>query len=299
MFLDLAVVSELIHQLYVPLPHSHKGQNGKVLVVGGSSLFHAASLWALKTASRLVDMVFYSSIPENNDIVKACKMEFHDGIVVPRANLAEYVAEADCILVGVGQMRQEKGKSQAPDIDLPLPKINNLPNEGEQTFYLTRFLLTHFPNKKFVLDAGALQELKLGWLKKLTATPILTPHHEELSRLARNNGFATTGDFLNFWQEAALGILLLKGENDEIFLPDKEKVHVAGGNAGMTRGGTGDVLAGLVAGLYATNEAKLSAILGSFFNKKAGEDLADKVGFNFNASDLSDQLPLTMKRFLL
>ena len=60
------VTTEDLKTLYVPPPDSHKGQNGKLLVIGGSHLFHAASLWALTVASRIVDLVHYSSVPENN-----------------------------------------------------------------------------------------------------------------------------------------------------------------------------------------------------------------------------------------
>ena len=51
-----------LDQLYRPGKDSHKGQNGKLLVIGGSNLFHSASMWSLEVASRIVDMVFYSSV---------------------------------------------------------------------------------------------------------------------------------------------------------------------------------------------------------------------------------------------
>src|SRR4051794_14229876 len=97
----------LLQQLYIPKPDSHKGQNGKLLLIGGSHLFHAASLWALTIASRIVDMVFYASVPENNEIVQNAKAEFRNGIVIHRESLDEYAAEADCILIGPGMMRSE------------------------------------------------------------------------------------------------------------------------------------------------------------------------------------------------
>ena len=74
--------TEILKKLYTPPSDSHKGQNGKLLLIGGSKIFHAASLWSLKVASRIVDMVFYSSVPENNQIVQKAKQEFRDGIVV-------------------------------------------------------------------------------------------------------------------------------------------------------------------------------------------------------------------------
>ena len=54
--------SSVLKNLYKPASGSHKGDNGKVLIIAGSKLFHAASLWPLMVASRIVDMVFYSWI---------------------------------------------------------------------------------------------------------------------------------------------------------------------------------------------------------------------------------------------
>ena len=66
----------------------------------------------------------------------------------------------------------------------------------------------------------------------------------------------------------------------------------------MTKGGTGDVLAGLVAALYCKNDAFLSACAGSYINKKAGESLQKKVGIYFNATDLAAEIPRVMKGLL-
>src|SRR3989304_6720507 len=99
--------SSLLKNLYRPASDSHKGQNGKLLIVGGSQLFHAASLWALTVASRIVDMVFYSSVPMNNKIVENIKTQFRNGIVVPRTKVEDYVREADCVLIGPGLPRTE------------------------------------------------------------------------------------------------------------------------------------------------------------------------------------------------
>ena len=89
-------------------------------------------------------------------------------------------------------------------------------------------------------------------------------------------------------------VVLLKGEVD-LASDGTETVQIKGGNAGMTKGGTGDVLAGLVASLYCKNEAFLSATAASFINKKAGESLAKRVGVYFNSSDLATEIPVVMK----
>jgi NAD(P)H-hydrate epimerase len=252
-----------IKNLCVPLPGSHKGQNGRLLIIGGSHLFHAASLWSLTVASRIVDLVHYSSVPENNEIVARNKEEFRNGIVVRREDVEQYIEEDDAILIGPGMTRDE------------------------ETETLTNSLLKKFPKKQWVIDAGALQMLDLSAIPK---NAILTPHHGEYRGLTKNED---PGEFAKKYQ----CIVLLKGEKD-IACSGGECRVIAGGNAGMTKGGTGDVLAGLIAALACKNDPFLATIAGSFINKKAGDALYERVGPYFNASDLANQIPKTMKGLL-
>src|SRR5579872_75255 len=153
---------EIFKQLYTPSPTSHKGQNGKLLIIGGSHLFHASTLWALKVSSRIVDMVFYSSTLENNEMISDIKQNFFDGIVVSRNDLDSYAEEADCILIGPGMVRSPIFKKTGNKLEIDrLEEINSLPDEGEQTYYLTKYILNNFGDKKIILDAGALQMLDL------------------------------------------------------------------------------------------------------------------------------------------
>lgn len=293
---------EVLSQLYVPSASSHKAQNGKVLIIGGSHLFHAASLWALQIASKIVDMVFYSSVDENNHIVFEAKKEFRNGIIVPRENLEDYMTEADCVLIGPGMVRTEEKLKPTEDYDMKsLKELNEIDHEGLQTYYLTKFLLKKYPEKRWVIDAGALQMMRPEWLLELTQTPILTPHKGEFERLfgihlAEDNE-KNVDVVCNKAKEFGL-IIIVKGVKD--IVASKEKtVLISGGNSGMTKGGTGDVLAGLTASLYAKNPAFLSACAASYINKKAGDSLFKRVGFYFNASDLTEEIPKVMKETIL
>src|SRR5258708_29254194 len=96
---------EDLKRLYIPASSSHKGQNGRLMIIGGSHLFHAASLWALEIAAKIVDMVFYSSVPENEKIVHDVKEAFRNGMVVPREKIEDYITEADAVLIGPGMVR--------------------------------------------------------------------------------------------------------------------------------------------------------------------------------------------------
>lgn len=263
-----------LKKLYVPDSTSHKGQNGKVLIIAGSILFHAASLWPLTIASRIVDMVFYSSVDENNESIKKNKEEFRNGIIVPRDKIEDYINDADCILIGPG-----------------LPREEGTENGDDNTRELTQSLLQKYPNKKWVVDGGSLQVIKPEILPK---TAIITPHKKEFETLF---GIAPTFENAREMAKKYNITILLKGEED-IVADSKTSVTIKGGNAGMTKGGTGDVLAGLTASLYSKNEAFLSAACASYINKKAGESLKKKMGVYFNASDLALEIPQVMKDLL-
>ncbi|MDP3726708.1 MAG: NAD(P)H-hydrate dehydratase [bacterium] len=295
-----------LKKLYISPKDSHKGQNGKLMIIGGSHLFHGASLWALKVASRIVDMVFYSSVPENNEIVKKAKEEFRDGIVVSRSQLESYIEEADCVLIGPGMVRTEEKLEPTEEYQIKtIKEIDRIENEGIQTYYLTKYLLSKYPQKKWVIDAGSLQMMEAEWLKQLGGNVIITPHRREFERLfehvilseAKDLDSSATpqNDIVSRVAKEHNCVILLKGAVDVVCSP-KECVSIKGGNAGMTKGGTGDVLAGLVAALSCKNDLFLAATAGSFINKKAGDELFKRVGPYFNASDLANEIPRTMKK---
>lgn len=295
----------MLQKLYLPPPDSHKGENGKLLLIGGSHLFHAASLWALTAASRVVDMVFYASVPENNEIVQNAKQEFRNGIVIPRDDLESYAEEANCIVIGPG-MERTNDEYRITNKELNLEKINKLENEGEQTYFLTKYLIEKFPNKKWVIDAGALQMMEISWFEKLCGNVVITPHMQEFEQMKiKIQNAKIKNEMQNikieeqvrlFAQEFDI-VILLKGQVD-IVCSSQKCIEISGGNAGMTKGGTGDVLAGLVGGLACKNDLFLSAVAGSYCNKKAGDVLYKKVGPFFNASDLANEIPKIMKEEL-
>jgi NAD(P)H-hydrate repair Nnr-like enzyme with NAD(P)H-hydrate dehydratase domain len=155
--------SQDLKNLFIPSSDSHKGKNGKLMIIGGSKLFYAASLWSLQIASRIVDMVFYSSVPENNEIVQKAKEEFRNGIVIPRAKIDDYIKEADCILIGPG-----------------LPRKDEEEEGDEDTKLLTESLLQRYPEKKWVIDGGSLQTIDPNLIPR---NAILTPHVKEFETL--------------------------------------------------------------------------------------------------------------------
>lgn len=240
------MIQKYIKQIVLPKPNSRKGENGRVLVIGGSRLFHAAPFWAACMSSKIVDMVHFSSptLMNNELMTKRAKEHFWDGIVVPWEEVEHYIQEDDCILIGVGMER------------------------GEETREIVNKLLKKYPNKRWVVDGGALQEVDT---RLLNANMIITPNKREQEIIAGKPLKGVT--------------VLAKGQVDKI-ADGKEHEIVTGGSAGMTKGGTGDVLAGIVAGLYAKSSAMASCVVASQTNKRAGEALEKKVGPFFGAIDL-------------
>ena len=153
----------LLKKLYIPQPNSHKGQNGKVLIIGGSHLFHSSAFWALEIASKIVDMVYFSSTPMNNEIVVKLKTKFTNGIIVPRDKLDKYIEEADSVLIGPG-----------------LPRPDGEEVGDDSTKILTEKLLIKFPNKKWVIDGGSLQVIEPEIVPE---TAIITPNTKEFVKL--------------------------------------------------------------------------------------------------------------------
>jgi len=299
------ITKNLLKGLYRPPKDSHKGQNGKLTIVGGSRLFHGASLWALKTASRIVDMVFYATVPENEELTKKLKSEIYDFIFIPRGKVEDYVEQSDAILIGPGLVRGSK-------------KYTGTGETGEETKRLTKRLLDKFPKKKWVIDAGSLQVMDVGWLKRLENV-VITPHLKEFRELFKPKtknqkpktqikNLKTKEQFNNRtieqWNNMLLdkakecGItIVLKGPTDIICSTRRCLVNKTG-NEGMTKGGTGDVLAGLIAALACKNKLLLAAAAGTYINGLAGDRLYKRVGPYFNASDLCDEIPKVMKKLM-
>ncbi len=290
-------VEPFISKLHIPFKDSHKGQNGRVLVIGGSQLFHSASIWAAEIVSYFVDIVHYSSTEENKEIFLSLKKKFRNGIVVSRNDLPSYIAEDDVILAGPGMLRSDK--YQISNIKYQnWEQINKIIKESDYTYYLTKYLIENFPKKRFVFDAGVLQMMDKEWLKMLETPAVLTPHQGEFKMLF---GVELSGLPLNEKEKVVSNlagkyrcIILLKSVVD-IISDGSATVVVEGGNPGLTKGGMGDILAGLTTAFYAKNEPFQSAVLASFFLKRTADVLFKHKGYWYNVNDIIERLPYILK----
>ncbi|TFH22589.1 bifunctional ADP-dependent NAD(P)H-hydrate dehydratase/NAD(P)H-hydrate epimerase, partial [Candidatus Bathyarchaeota archaeon] len=86
-------------------------------------------------------------------------------------------------------------------------------------------------------------------------------------------------------------VVLVKGKADLVCNAERAKLNFTG-NAGMTVGGTGDVLSGIVGGLMAQKvDTFQAAVAGAFVNGAAGDFVANEIGFHMVATDIIEWIP--------
>jgi NAD(P)H-hydrate epimerase len=91
--------------------------------------------------------------------------------------------------------------------------------------------------------------------------------------------------------------IVLKGPETIVASPENF-IRVVGGNAGLTKGGTGDVQAGLTAALFAKNDAFLAAAAASYVVKKSADVLYKKFGTYYNSDDLVNKIPEVLAKMV-
>ena len=250
---------------------SHKGDHGELLVIGGGPYTGAPALTgqaALRAGADLVHVACPESVApqvqgySENLIVHPLAGELVTRSVVD--DLLTQAAAVDAVVCGPGL------------------------GDSESTRAAVGAFLEHYDGQA-VVDADALSvvpEADTG------ATLVCTPHHGELAGMGgpraddREQLADRVADFA-----ADLGhTLLVKGAHDIISDGEVTRINRTG-NPGMTVGGTGDVLAGVVGALLATEEPRSAAAVGAYVTGRAGDLAADAVGDSLVATDLLDRLP--------
>jgi len=267
-----------IKNLYRPSPNSSKGENGMVTIIGGSKLFHGAPLLALTTASKILDMVFFASPdPSIGEVANQIKSKLFSFIWIPWQETGSYIEKSDAVLVGPGLMRYRTEGSELKD--------GGMDAEGKETKEITETFLKKFPDKKWVIDAGSLQTLDTSLIPE---NAVLTPNLKEYKMLF--------GDMEpNYAAKKYKCILVIKGVSTFVY-SQNDSIEITGGNAGLTKGGSGDVQAGLTVSLLAKNEPFPAATSASFIVKKTADQLFEKVGTNYSSDDLAAGIPETLAK---
>ncbi len=250
-------------------PDSHKGENGRVLIVGGCEEYvGAVTLAGLAAFTCGADIV---SIAAPEKVAWAVNCHNPNFITYKmtgrflRASHFERIKELcnrhDVLLIGNGVGLRDETKSLM-----------------KKCFEI---------NISKVVDADA---IKVADIHELDGS-IITPHQKEYEILLENSGVSARDvqTILNS------NVILLKGRVDKII--SKERIcENETGNPGMTVGGTGDVLAGLCAGFVSLGYSLFeSARIAAYLNGLAGDFIYEKKGNALTALDLVDILPNIIK----
>jgi len=245
---------------------SVKGDNGKVLVIGGSSEYSGAPVlaalaceavlrcgadWVTLAAPSRVAWVAQAQLPDMVSI----KLSGNHLAKKHEKKLLELAKNHDVVLIG--------------------------PGVGRKSDDVLRSLMKKISKPK-VVDADAIKCLDI----KDISNAIITPHKKEFEMLCRNSGVRPE----SIQKYAGTNVILLKGPIDKIMTKDKVFYNKTG-NEVMSKAGTGDVLAGLCAGFLAqTRNLERAAKMAAYLNGKTGDVLKKEKGVTFIASDIVKNL---------
>lgn len=262
---------------------SRKGQNGKVLVVGGSYMYHGAPVLASIAALRAGTDLVYTAVPKIN--ASATRAISPNLIVIPMVDAKLTRGSANKLL---GQV-QSGLDSATIGMGLAIADEEGLKN-------LVKSLLDQ--DVRLSIDASALIGVILPMIPGKNV--VLTPHAGEFQRLfgvSPSNIIKERITLVERFAKEHQTTILLKGATDVI--SNGNQTYINPKNlASMTVGGTGDVLSGLVAGLLSKNRNPIeSAAAASYVNGMAGKLAQKKHGFHILATDLIDNISAAMKPF--
>ena len=270
---------EILRLLPKRVPHSNKGSYGKVLIYAGSANVSGAAYLAARAAYQCgVGLVKLLSPQECVDVVRRMLPEALYGVVSGSEDYEFFLREvswADIVLAG-------PGIGTGFDASKNLEKL--ISAAGEQ-------------KKPLVLDADALNLLsaeadtacdadegmhgRIAWLaNKLPEYTVLTPHPKELSRLIGLSVGNITQHFIDTAKQCIYNnklIYVLKDARTIVACGNEIYINCSGCD-GMATGGSGDVLAGIIAGLGAGEEILLASRAGVFLHGLSGERAQARYG---------------------
>jgi len=277
------------------LPHrprtANKGTFGKVLIVAGSVNYTGAAFLACSGALRIgAGLVTLASARSLHHII-ASRLAEATHLPLPESPPG-YIAEEAAPMVNEACSRYS--------VILAGCGLAQMPS----TAAFIRSLLSESLDIPCVLDADALNILSTApnQLNSLPIQAILTPHPGEMSRLTgltiaeiQADRIGTARNFARTWEK----IIVLKGAHTVIASPDGQCRISPFANSVLATGGTGDVLAGIIAGLVAQGLSLFDAAsLGVYLHGATGEHIYQKIGnAGILASDLLPELPVTIKEF--
>jgi len=262
-----------INKLPKRIDNSNKGTYGRVAVIAGSKNMSGAAFLCSKAAySTGVGLVKIYTHESNRTILQsqlpeAVMMTYNDyeGAL---SCIEDAMKWATVIVVGPGL---------------------GVDSTSERMLY-ELLMNTEVP---LVLDADALNILSnnIELLEASSAPVIMTPHMMEMSRLIQKEVTAITKDRFNIAKQFAkkMGVTLVLKDAKSIVTNGAEQTYMSlAGNNGMSTGGSGDVLAGIIAGMLAGGLSLAeAAMMGTYIHCLAGDKAAEKKGrYAMLASDI-------------
>jgi hydroxyethylthiazole kinase-like uncharacterized protein yjeF len=274
----------------MPLPQpgrdTDKDGRGRVLVVGGCPEVPGAALLAGVSALR--------AGAGRLQIATAASIAIPLGLALPEARvfaLPERAADAGAFLVP--RARACKAVLIGPGI-----------LDEDAAAALARVLLSGVDGPPFVLDAAAVTALRdlEHPLRRQRGRIVVTPHAGEMAVLLGIERRAVAADPLGAARQAAArlqAIVVMKGGATHVVAPQGEAWLFTGGHVGLATSGSGDTLAGIVAGLLARGASPVQAALwGVFLHGEAGNRLACAQGpLGYLARDIPAQIPRILAEF--
>ena len=266
---------------------AHKGDFGRVAIVAGCTGFTGAPVLASRAAVRTGAGLVHLCVPESVYPIVAVKCDEAMPQPCPADEEGRLsAAAAEPVLSCLERC----------DVGLIGPGLGRSPALTALVFHLLETT-----DRPVVLDADGINALEghIDVLDRRQGTSILTPHDGEFARLA---GEPVGEDRLGAARRFAAAhscVLVLKGHRTITALPDGRCFVNTTGNPGMAKGGSGDVLAGMIAALLGQGLPADRAVPGAvWLHGRAGDVCAAQSGeYAMTPSDMIDALRQVMKPY--
>jgi len=291
---------------YYPIPkkQSHKGENGRIIIVGGGPFIGAPALSGLAALRTGADLV-YIFTPKK--VAKAIT-SFSPFFIKPK-KLAKNIAKLSPNLI-VKELTNENKVTldDIPSIEDFIPKCDTLvvgPGLGSDKNTekaIEKIIEVCLKNKRsLVIDADAIKVIgkKPGLIKN--SQTVITPHAGEFKKLTDitlSDKIENRKKTVEKWAKKLGVTILLKGSVDIVSNGSFTKLNDIH-NQAMTVGGTGDVLAGLIGALLSKKVNPFNAArIGVFINGSAGNYAFKKRSYGLIATDIIDEIPNILKKYI-
>jgi len=274
---------------------SHKGHAGRVMVVGGSTGMTGAIALAAQAAARTGSGLVHLGVPASLNHILESQVVEPMTVPLPEGQDGHLGPQAERDILGFMRLLRVNALAVGPG-------LGRVDGAAE----LVRRLLLG-STAPVVVDADGLWAVAQDpdCIENATAPVIITPHPAELATLMRQEVDEIQADRVGAAREAAdrLGaITVLKGARTVIAPPDGPVLINPTGNPGMSSGGMGDVLTGVIVSLLGQGVEPLdAAALGAYLHGLAADLVAEARGgaVGMVASDLLETLPAARARAAL